>query len=155
MSTRSINSLHALTAGLIACTLVACGGSSKLTKAQLVSKANAACATYANEIRTVGPLPTDFKTDATVASRYLDQLKPPVTKFKATVDRLVPPDSLKSAWGQFVSLIDSSAQSLNTATQKAHAKDSSGIADFDRANSNGPAIRAAASQLGLTACSSH
>jgi hypothetical protein len=137
-----------------ACLIAGCGGggSSKLTKSELASKESAACKTVAVALRGLGDRPSDFATNPTSAAKYLDKLKAIIDKFDARTKSLAPPDSEKASFNHYVSLLDSATKLLDTADQKAHAKDPSGIQDFNKSNGYGPRLQAAAKTIGVTSC---
>jgi hypothetical protein len=137
-----------------ACLIAGCGGggSSKLTKAELVSKESAACKTVAAGLRGLGDRPSDFATNPTSAAKYLDKLKAIIDKFDARTKSLVPPDSAKADWNHLVSLLNQATTLLDSADKKAHAKDPSGIQDFNKSNGYGPQLQAAAKKIGVSSC---
>ena len=137
---------------LLATVLTACGGSSTLTKSQLVSKLSAACTTLASAATSAGAPPSDFDTNPVSAAAYLDKAKPAGDAFRASIDKLVPPDSEKSAWNTFVATVDKADSLLDTADTKAHNKDRSGLTDYSKSNAAGAQIKADAAQLGVTTC---
>jgi hypothetical protein len=134
--------------------LVGCGGggSSKLTKAELVSKESAACKTVAVALRGLGDRPSDFATNPTSAAKYLDKLKTIIDNFDSRTKSFTPPDSEKADWNHFVALLNQATTLLDTADQKAHAKDPSGIQAFNKSNGYGPQLQAAAKKIGVTSC---
>jgi Flp pilus assembly protein TadG len=138
---------------LLCAAIAGCGGSSKtLTQAQLVSKAHAACTTLFSTLNSVPAPPGDFKTNASAAAQYLDSIKPAVDTFRKTIDGLQPPSSLKAKWTSFASIVDNTGSLLDSADTKAHARDPSGIADYNKANANAPKLKATASAMGITGC---
>jgi hypothetical protein len=137
---------------LLALLLAACGGSSALTKSQLASKVNAACATLASAAQAAGTSPSDFNTNAVSAAAYLDKGKAAGDAFRASIDKLVPPDSEKATWNTFKTAVDKADTLLDTADRKAHNKDPSGLADYNQSQAEGNQIKAGAAQLGVTTC---
>jgi hypothetical protein len=137
-----------------ACLIAGCGGggSSKLTKSELASKESAACKTVAVALRGLGDRPSDFASNPTSAANYLDKLKAIIDRFDARTKGFVPPDSDKASYDHYVSLLNSATKLLDTADQKAHAKDPSGIQDFNKSNAYGPQLQAAAKTIGVTSC---
>jgi hypothetical protein len=83
-----------------------------------------------------------------VAANHLDLLRPTFDKLDTDVNALVPPDAMKKTWTKFVADTGQITWLLDTTDRKAHAKDPTGVADFNTANRLGPTSRADAATGG-------
>jgi hypothetical protein len=137
-----------------AVTLAGCGssGSSGLSKAQLATKADAACSAY-TKAATAIPQPKDFATNPVSAAAYLDKLKPLVAAQERAMLAVKPDSSAKALWDQFIAAGKHTTALFYDADAKAHAKDRSGLVDLERlAAYKTGTINPIAIQLGATAC---
>lgn len=129
------------------------GSGSGLSRAQIDASANKLCQEATAQIRAIGALPPDFRTNPTSAAAYLDKVTPITDKTVAALSALTPSSSVKDQWNDFILKNRSAQQALGSARARAHARDASGLADFEAAT--GPLsqkLDAAARAVGATGC---
>jgi len=145
----------AVTAAL---TAVGCGsssgsGASGLSRAQIDASANKICEEATAQIRAVGALPADFRANPTSAAAYLDKVTPITDKAVAALSALTPSSSVKDRWNDFILKNRSAQQALDSARARAHARDPSGLADFEAATGRlSQKLDVAARTVGATGC---
>jgi hypothetical protein len=114
--------------------LAGCGSSSgggsgaALSKAELVSGADAVCTSYiASESKI--PVPKDFASNPAAAAKYLDQLKPLVDHEEAGFQALTPPSSEKADYQTLLADGKHQLALFDAADAAAHAGQSHGLRD--------------------------
>jgi len=128
-------------------------GSSGLSRAQIDASANKLCQEATAQIRAVGALPADFRTNPTSAAAYLDKTAPIADKTVAALSALTPSASVKDQWNDFILKNRSAQQALDSARARAHAQDPSGLADFEAATGRlSQKLDVAARAVGATGC---
>jgi Putative metallopeptidase len=152
MRSRGIGSAAVALAAIVLAGCGGSGGSSDLSKAELVSKANAICSTSTATINKI-QAPADFSSNAVAAAAYLDK----VLKFEQSgVDRLKalkPASDVKADYEAYMTDLSHQLGLLRSADRKAHAKDPSGLKDLDAiATYQKQTSHPAALRLGLTKC---
>jgi hypothetical protein len=130
--------------------LAGCGGSSGLSRAQLVAKADAICATAQASASAV-PSPSDL-TDETAAAAYFDKIAPITDQETHDLSALKADGSAASDWNAFISAQTQANALLQTLKAKADAKDPSGQQDLARVTTVGDRVLATASKLGAATC---
>jgi hypothetical protein len=136
--------------GALVALLAGCGGSSGLSRAQLVSKANAICAVTQTAASAV-PSPSNL-TDETAAAAYFDKLAPLTDKETHDLSALEADGSAAADWNAFISAQTQANALLQTLKAKADAKDASGVQDLGKVTSVGDRVLATASKLGAATC---
>lgn len=147
-----------LVGGLAATSVIAiagCGGSSSsggLSKAQLASKANAACSAYTRAASAI-PQPKDFTTNPVAAAAFLDKLKPLTATEEQAMLALKPDSNAKALWDRFIAAGRHTTSLFDDADAKAHAKDRAGLVDLEKLVAyKTRTLNPIAAQLGATAC---
>ncbi|MDQ6778876.1 MAG: hypothetical protein M3071_22235 [Actinomycetota bacterium] len=135
--------------------LAGCGGSSSsggLSRAQLASKANAACTSYNTAANSI-PQPSDFTTNPVAAAAYLDKLKALAGSTFVTITGLHPASSVKPDFVHYIAAERRSIGYLTAADARAHAKNPAGLKDLAAAAKyKRTTIVPLATRLGFTAC---
>jgi hypothetical protein len=137
---------------LIAATalLAGCGGSSGLSRARLVAKANAICASTQAAARAV-PSPANL-TDPTAAAGYFDKIAPLTDKETHDLAALKADGAAAKDWNAFIAAQTQANALLQTLKAKADAKDPSGVQELSKVTTVGDRVLATASKLGATTC---
>lgn len=118
----------------------------------LASQANAICRQVTPQRRAVGPLPADFRTNPVSAAAYLDKAVPIVDQVLVRLAALKPIPADKAGYDQFLAAWRAPTQALDSARVKAHARDPSGYADFQRVSVLARAADFQVRKLGADAC---
>ncbi len=128
-------------------------GASGLSRTQIDASANKVCEEATAKIQAVGALPADFRTNPTSAAAYLDKVTPITDRAVAALSALTPSSSVKNQWNEFILKNRSAQQALDSSRARAHARDASGLADFEAATGRlSQKLDAAARAVGATGC---
>lgn len=135
-------------------TPAACGGgSSGLSRTDLVAKGNAICATDKAKIDAIAQ-PADL-SDANQAAPFFDQVVPIIDSQVAALVALKPADSVRSAWDPFIANVRRYGQIADTIKRKADAHDASGLTDLQTLSTVNTTLDGQSRSLGLTACATN
>jgi hypothetical protein len=144
---RTVIALAVLGIGIAGCG----GGSSKLSRAKIVSKADAICAKAKKDAGNTAPSLQQLQ-DATVAAKYFDKIAPIVQKRTDDLAGLKPADDVKADYDAFISAQQASNALLQKIRQKADKKDPSGLQDLQTAGPTNQKLIDAANKLGAKTC---
>lgn len=143
----------ALTASL---SLAACGGSdgdggsSGLSRDDLVAKADSICSKAQAAAKAV-PAPASL-ADAGVAAAYFGKIAPITHEETQDLAALEPADDVKGDWKTFVARQRAADDLLQTVYEKAQAKDPSGQEDLQKVDGTGQDVAVAAKKVGARQC---
>lgn len=126
------------------------GSGDALTRAELITKANAICSTAQAKAAAV-EAPTSLE-DAAVASAYFDKIAPITDAETKEIAALRPAAEVKTDWDAFVTSQQAANELLKTITRKAKARDASGQQDLAKAQGAGQAVATAATKVGASNC---
>ncbi len=137
---------------LIACVAITgCGGSSTLSKQELVNKANAICKSTRDAAVKIQP-PTS--SDAKSQAAYWDKAAPLLDKAVTQLSALNPDSSAKANWTVFVNTLKQVNDLYKKATAKFDAGDASGQKYIDQTRGLALQANAAATKVGASTCAS-
>jgi hypothetical protein len=132
---------------------VGCGGSGGLTRAQLATKVNGACAAYDSGLKRLGPQPSDFAQNPASAAAYLDKVKPLLDAAYNEIKDLKPADSVKADFDRFLSYVTRQRAFFESARTKSHASDPGALLDISSAgNLKKDVLTPLDQKLGFTRC---
>lgn len=127
-----------------------CGGSSGLSRAQLVAKANSICAKTQAAASAV-PSPSNLG-DVSAAAAYFDKIAPITDKETHDLSALKPDGAAATDWNAFIDAQIKANTLLQTLKAKADAKDASGLQDLGNVTAVGNRVVATATKLGAATC---
>jgi hypothetical protein len=137
--------------------LVGCGGSSAVSKADFIKRADAICTTEHAQAKAI--VPPRFnpahatKQDMPAAARFFDRFAPVFGGAVAQLDKLSRPTQDRALLDQTLAKADGLAAADNSARQAADKGDPSGFKlAFAQIVSIGPSARALAKQFGFNVC---
>ena len=153
--TRSITQISRLAvwcAATGAVALAGCGGSSSsgLSKAELATRADAACAAFSQAAADI-----PFSSEPAVAASSLDKLKRlRATKQQSALLQLEPDSRAKPLWDRYVAAVKHVGALFDDAAAKAHANDRAGLITVQQGISSytQQTVIPIARQLGATTC---
>lgn len=142
----------AISCAVIATALAGCGGSSsnRLSRSQIVAKANQICAAGTAAAKRV-PQPANIQ-DAAAAAKYFNAVEPIASRSTAQLAALKPDDSVKSDWNAYLATRRTGLALLETIRRKANAHDPSGLIDLQHSVGLQQQVIAAAKTLGADQC---
>jgi hypothetical protein len=137
----------------IAIAIAGCGGSSApLSKAQLATKVNGACSSYARASTAI-PQPSNVASDLRAAAAYLQKLKPLVESEHAAIAGLRPPADLRTQFDSFRAASTHQLGLFESALSKAEARDPASLRDLLAAARYKQSVMVPLERtLGFTAC---
>ncbi len=137
-------------AGLAACGGSGDKGSDTLTRAQLVTKANAIC-TAGEKAASAIDVPSDF-SDAKAAAAYFEQVAPLNQKQTDDLAALVPAADVKDDWQAVIDKQNEGNELLKSLLAKSKAQDASGLQDLQTFTTVAGEFGSASKKLGSKAC---
>ena len=135
---------------LAVCVAVAgCGGSSTLSRAELVKKANAICAQSESQ---AAKLQAPTSSDAKSQAAYWDKAVPVVSNASSQLSALKPDSSTSADWNAFIGKLDQIVDLYNKAKTKFDAGDASGQKYIDQTHALALQANTAAIKVGAAKC---
>jgi hypothetical protein len=148
---------NAALAAVLATTLSGCGGGSSggdtggntaLSRAEIITKANAICAAEESAGEKIPP-PSNIQ-DAKQAAAYFDQVDPLISSTTEQLAALKPDDEVAADWNAFIDRRKEFTTTIHTIRTKADAADRSGLEDLNNLSTSD--LEAAADKVGAKTC---
>jgi hypothetical protein len=127
--------------------LAACGGSSALSRSELVKKADAICADAQNQASHIAA-PTSLQD---INAAYIDPVTKIVDRTMSKLEALKPDSSASSDWNAYISAVKGTTTRMDAVRKKFDAKDPTALSALQAVNGNSNA-KALATKVGATTC---